>query len=211
MSDTDNPQPEFSMPETIVLASANPHKVKELREILAGIGIRLRSTDDFPGLREVIEDAETLQGNAWKKAAYLYQMTGLPSLADDTGLEVDYLNGAPGVYSARYAGERATYEDNVNKLLRELGSTDNRSARFRTVIAFKCASGTFFFNGVCEGRITKTPIGDNGFGYDPVFMPDGYQLTFAELMSEVKNNISHRGRAVKKFIRFLEEMDKTAG
>lgn len=211
MSEPDNSRPEFTLPETIVLASANPHKVKELREILAGIGIRLLSTDDFPGLREVIEDAETLKGNAWKKAAYLYETTGLPALADDTGLEVDYLNGAPGVYSARYAGERATYEDNVNKLLRELGSTDKRSARFRTVIAFKSDSGTFFFNGVCEGRITKSPIGHNGFGYDPVFMPDGYQLTFAELMSEVKNNISHRGRAVKKFIAFLEEMKKAAG
>ncbi|AXJ01605.1 XTP/dITP diphosphohydrolase [Cyclonatronum proteinivorum] len=199
---------DFSLPDTIVLASANPHKVTELREILSGIGVKLKSTSDFPGLRDVIEDAETLHGNALKKAAYLYETTGLPALADDTGLEVDHLNGAPGVYSARYAGERATYEDNVNKLLRELGSTDNRSARFRTVIAFKNDSGTFFFNGVCEGRITKTPIGDNGFGYDPVFMPEGYNLTFAELMSEIKNNISHRGRAVKKFIRFLEEMRK---
>ncbi|MCC5934387.1 MAG: RdgB/HAM1 family non-canonical purine NTP pyrophosphatase [Balneolales bacterium] len=201
-------KPDFAKPDTIVLASANKHKVKELREILAGIGIRLLSTEDFPGLREVIEDADTLQGNAWKKADYLYQTTGLPALADDTGLEVDFLNGAPGVYSARYAGEQASYEDNVNKLLRELGSTDKRSARFRTVIAYKSESGTFFFNGLCDGVITKTPIGDNGFGYDPVFMPDGYQLTFAELMAEVKNNISHRGRAVQKFMQFLEQMGK---
>ncbi len=196
--------PDFEMPEQIVLASSNPHKVEELRATLAPLNIELKSSADFPGLEEVIEDAPTLQGNALKKAEYLFRMTGLPSLADDTGLEVDALDGAPGVYSARYAGEKASYEDNVQKLLREMKGKADRNARFRTALVFMNNSGTFVFNGVCDGRIRKEKSGSGGFGYDPVFEPAGYTETFAELDQDEKNAISHRGRAVQKFVDFLQ-------
>jgi len=196
--------PDFEMPEQIVLASSNPHKVEELRATLAPLNIELKSSADFPGLEEVIEDAPTLQGNALKKAEYLFRMTGLPSLADDTGLEVDALDGAPGVYSARYAGEKASYEDNVQKLLKEMKGKADRNARFRTALVFMNNSGTFVFNGVCDGRIRKEKSGSGGFGYDPVFEPAGYTETFAELDQDEKNAISHRGRAVQKFVDFLQ-------
>ncbi len=196
--------PDFEMPEQIVLASSNPHKVEELRATLAPLNIELKSSADFPGLEEVIEDAPTLQGNALKKAEYLFRMTGLPSLADDTGLEVDALDGAPGVYSARYAGEKASYEDNVQKLLKEMKGKDDRNSRFRTALVFINNSGTFVFNGVCDGTIRKEKSGSGGFGYDPVFEPAGYTETFAELDQDEKNAISHRGRAVQKFVDFLQ-------
>ena len=196
--------PDFEMPEQIVLASSNPHKVEELRATLAPLNIELKSSADFPGLEEVIEDAPTLQGNALKKAEYLFRMTGLPSLADDTGLEVDALDGAPGVYSARYAGEKASYEDNVQKLLKEMKGKDDRNSRFRTALVFINNSGTFVFNGVCDGTIRKEKSGSGGFGYDPVFEPAGYTETFAELDQDEKNAISHRGRAVQKFVHFLQ-------
>jgi XTP/dITP diphosphohydrolase len=194
--------------ETVVLASANRHKVEELRQTLAPLGIELKSTLDFPGAVEVEEDRPDLEGNALKKARYWHRFTGLPALADDTGLEVDALNGAPGVYSARYAGENATYDDNVNKLLSELEGKSSRTARFRTVIAFVTGEeegDEFLFEGVCEGVIISEKRGDKGFGYDPVFVPEGHSLTFAELSSEEKNRISHRGRAVQKFLEFVKE------
>ncbi|MCH8558569.1 MAG: RdgB/HAM1 family non-canonical purine NTP pyrophosphatase [Balneolia bacterium] len=198
--------PDFEMPELIVLASSNPHKVEELRATLAPLNIGLKSSADFPGLDEVVEDAPTLQGNALKKAEYLYKMTGLPSLADDTGLEVDALDGRPGVYSARYAGEKASYEDNVQKLLREMKGQKDRKARFRTALVFMNPSGTFIFNGVCDGAIRSEKSGSGGFGYDPVFEPAGYSVTFAELDQDEKNAISHRGRAVQKFVDFLQSI-----
>ena len=204
---TDTPESsDFEMPETIVLASSNPHKVEELRATLAPLNIELKSSADFPGLDELVEDAPTLQGNALKKAEYLYKMTGLPSLADDTGLEVDALDGAPGVYSARYAGEKATYEDNVQKLLREMKGQKDRKARFRTAIVFMNPSGSFIFNGICDGSIRREESGSGGFGYDPVFEPAGYAETFAELDQDEKNAISHRGRAVQQFIAFLQSI-----
>lgn len=192
------------MLEIILLASANPHKIEELRQILEPFGIELKSTHDFPCGVEVVEDQPDLEGNALKKARYWNQLTGLPALADDTGLEVDALKGAPGVYSARYAGEHVTYAQNVEKLLRELDEENNRKARFRTVIAFVDGENEQLFEGSCEGTIIHVPKGEKGFGYDPVFVPSGYKKTFAELCSEEKNSISHRGRALNNFLELLK-------
>lgn len=191
-------------PEELFLASGNPHKIEEFRQILKPLGIRLRSTQDYPNAPEVEEDQPDLKGNALKKARFWYQKTGLPSIADDTGLEVEALNGAPGVYSARYAGENVTYEDNVRKLLRELRNEENRNAQFRTVIAFVTDNNEYFFEGICKGEILTEPKGTKGFGYDPVFKPTGYKKTFAELQPQEKNKISHRGKALEKFLEFLK-------
>lgn len=190
-------------PKTIFLASANPHKIEELRQNLAPLHIKITSTREIKDADDVIEDQPDLAGNALKKARYWYGMTGLPSLADDTGLEVDALNGAPGVWSARYAGENVSYADNVSKLLREMEGEIDRRARFRTVIAYVTDEGEFLFEGVCEGFITTEQKGEKGFGYDPVFCPEGYSETFAELSAEGKNQISHRGRALTKFVEWL--------
>ena len=192
-------------PETIFLASGNTHKIEELKQVLQPLGIKLKSTLDYPDAEEVVEDQPDLQGNALKKAKFWWNKTGLPSISDDTGLEVDALNGAPGVYSARYAGENPTYDDNVNKLLAELKGEKSRSAQFRTVIAFVDGSDNYFFEGICRGKIIDEKRGDKGFGYDPIFVPEGFEKTFAELRAEEKNKISHRGRAVQKFIDFLRK------
>lgn len=191
-------------PETIFLASGNPHKIEEIRQLLEPLQIQIRSTRELDNAEEVEEDQPDLAGNALKKARYWHDATGLPSLADDTGLEVDALNGAPGVYSARYAGENVTYADNVEKLLRELKGKSNRKARFRTVIAYVTDQGEQIFEGVCNGDITTETKGEKGFGYDPVFRPDGYSETFAELSAEVKNRISHRGKALVKFVEWIQ-------
>lgn len=193
------------MLKTIFLASGNPHKIEELEQMIQPLGIELKSTLDFPDAHEVVEDQPDLEGNAVKKARYWFNETGIPSLADDTGLEVDVLNGAPGVYSARYAGENVTYDDNVEKLLREMDGESNRKARFRTVIAFLDGSDEHLFEGVCEGEIITKRKGEKGFGYDPVFQPEGYDQTFAELSSEEKNKISHRGLALQKFLAYLKD------
>lgn len=194
----------MSKPESVFLASGNKHKIEELRQVLAPLGIDLKSVVDFSDAEEVDEDQPDLEGNAMKKASFWHRKTGLPSLADDTGLEVDALGGAPGVYSARYAGEKATYDDNVNKLLSELEGKKDRSAQFRTVVAYVTEDEEQIFEGICRGEIIQEKKGDKGFGYDPVFMPDGYEKTFAELSSTEKNKISHRGIAVRKFIDFLK-------
>ena len=190
----------------IVLASRNEHKIAELRETLSDLDLELASALDFKELEEVEEDKLTLKGNALKKARYVSEETGLPALSDDTGLEVDALDGRPGVYSARYAGEDATYQENTRKLLEELVEVDDpyRLAQFRTVVAFVDGAGEeHFFEGICRGKILKQPRGEKGFGFDPVFQPEGYQQTFAELGSEEKNRISHRGRAIQKFYNWL--------
>lgn len=188
------------------MASRNKHKINELRETLNDLDIELKSALDFLRLKEVEEDKLTLEGNALKKAQYVYEETGLPSLSDDTGLEVDALDGRPGVFSARYAGESASYQDNVDKLLSELKGVDSkdRTAQFRTVVALVSKGGTHTFEGICRGLILEQERGSKGFGYDPVFQPDGYKQTFAELDAEVKNTISHRGRAIKKFYSWLK-------
>lgn len=189
----------------LVIASQNPHKIEEMQQIFRPLGIQVLSTMDFPELDEVVEDRPTLQGNAIKKAEYVASEIGLPALSDDTGLEVDVLNGRPGVYSARYAGKHASYQDNVLKLLDELKDATNRNAQFRTVVALVNEGESFTFEGICRGTILREQKGDNGFGYDPVFQPEGYDKTFAELDSVIKNEISHRGKAVQKFVDFLKK------
>lgn len=190
---------------SIFLASGNRHKIEELKQVLQPIGIELKSTLDVEKPEVVVEDQPTLEGNALKKAHHWHRKTGLPALSDDTGLEVYALDGAPGVYSARYAGENATYDDNVNKLIGELERAADRNARFRTVIAYVTGDGEFLFEGICEGKIIREKRGKKGFGYDPVFVPEGYSKTFAELSSTEKNRISHRGLALQKFIEFIEK------
>lgn len=189
----------------IVLASRNPNKIHELRELLSLPDLRVLSTADFPELEEVDEDALTLEGNALKKAHYVAMVTGLPSLADDTGLEVSALNGAPGVYSARYAAEQASYDDNVEKLLSEMENIEQRKAQFRTVVAFVDADKQWMFEGVCRGHISRYRKGVKGFGYDPIFVPDGFEQSFAEMGSKQKNSISHRGLAMKEAVAFLQK------
>ncbi|MEX0607812.1 MAG: RdgB/HAM1 family non-canonical purine NTP pyrophosphatase [Balneolaceae bacterium] len=193
------------MIQKLVLASQNPHKIEEMRNILKPQGIEVLSTKDFPDLKDVVEDAPTLEGNALKKARYVAKETKLPALSDDTGLEVEALGGAPGVYSARYAGEDVTYQDNVLKLLKEMNGVTNRAAQFRTVVALVDGDDEFTFEGICRGEILSEQRGEKGFGYDPVFKPQGFSQTFAELESNIKNEISHRGKAIQNFIRFLNK------
>jgi XTP/dITP diphosphohydrolase len=183
----------------LLLATKNKHKVEEIQSVLRVPGLILVSPSAFPGLPDVIEDGKTFEENAIKKAVELAQETGLWALADDSGLEVDALNGAPGVFSARYAGEPVSYWANNRKLLDELKDQVNRRARFRCVIALSSPSGKVkTVEGRCEGRIIDEERGKNGFGYDPIFIPVGYGETFAELGANTKNFISHRGRALKK-------------
>lgn len=176
-----------------------------MKQLVAHLGIEIYSALDFPELEEVEEDQPTLEGNALKKAQYVHQQTGIPALSDDTGLEVEALDGAPGVYSARYAGEDASYQDNVLKLLTALKDQKNRSAQFRTVVALVDADKEFTFEGVCKGSILEEQRGKKGFGYDPIFMPDEFAESFAQMDANIKNLISHRGRAIQKFIAFLEK------
>lgn len=190
----------------LVIASRNDHKILEMEQLLSPLGIEVLSTKDFPNLEEVVEDRPTLKGNALKKARYVASQTNLPALSDDTGLEVEALNGEPGVYSARYAGPSASYEDNVIKLLDELSGKENRKARFRTIVALVDGDEEFTFEGICNGKIIEEQRGSEGFGYDPIFIPVDYEHTFAELDSSTKNLISHRGKAVEKFVKFLKEM-----
>lgn len=193
--------------DKLVLASRNEHKIAELKNTLSNVNIELVSALDYPELEEVKEDKPTLEGNAIKKAQYVFAQTGLPALSDDTGLEVDALNGCPGVYSARYAGKDASYQDNVDKLLKELSDVpmERREAQFRTVAALVSDEGVYTFEGICRGRILEAERGDQGFGYDPVFQPKAYNQTFAELDAKTKNEISHRGKSIRKVIAFLEK------
>ncbi|HWF44003.1 MAG TPA: RdgB/HAM1 family non-canonical purine NTP pyrophosphatase [Candidatus Kapabacteria bacterium] len=193
---------------TIVLATHNRHKRDELLAVLrAELGDRvdLKTLDDIePAIGEIPETGNTLEENALIKARAVHDQTQLPTIADDTGLEVSALGGAPGVYSARYAGERATYTDNVNKLLDELKGKSDRSAKFSTVIAYIDPLGKeHLFRGEVIGSITEASHGSNGFGYDPVFAPteDAHDRTFAEMSDEEKNAISHRGRALRLFVK----------
>jgi XTP/dITP diphosphohydrolase len=185
---------------TLVLATRNAHKVREIGQILGG-GFSLRSLADFEGAPEVPEEGMTFETNAVQKATAVARALGLPAMADDSGLEVDALDGAPGVRSARFAGERATDEENNAKLLGLMAGLpeERRSARFRCVIAVAWPDGRVrTAEGVCEGRIAKAPRGAGGFGYDPLFVPEGHGQTFAELGEEVKNRISHRARALRR-------------
>ncbi len=188
----------------ILLATHNPGKVAELALRLKPLGVDLRSAADLPGAPEVEEDADTLAGNAVKKAVALARFSGMASLADDTGLEVDALGGAPGVRSARYAGEPADDAANRALLVRSLVGEADRRARFRTVLAFAVGATIQTFDGVCEGRILDAERGNGGFGYDRLFVPDeGDGRTFAEMSADEKNRISHRGRALDAFVAWL--------
>lgn len=191
----------------IVLATHNRGKMKEMSSILAHLPVKLLTLDDFPQIGEIPETGETLKENAFIKAETVHQKTGLPALADDTGLEVDALDGAPGVHSSRYDGETATFEDNCRKMLQEMDGipSEERTARFHTVIAFVSDSGNEWTEGMVEGRILEKKQGDGGFGYDPLFYYPPLKKTFAELNSEQKNNISHRGKALRNFCQILEK------
>jgi len=191
----------------IVLATHNRGKMKEMSSILAHLPVNLLTLDDFPQIGEIPETGETLKENAFIKAETVHQKTGLPALADDTGLEVDALDGAPGVHSSRYDGETATFEDNCRKMLQEMDGipSEERTARFHTVIAFVSDSGNEWTEGMVEGRILEKKQGDGGFGYDPLFYYPPLKKTFAELNSEQKNNISHRGKALRNFCQILEK------
>jgi len=191
----------------IVLATHNRGKMKEMSSILAHLPVKLLTLDDFPQIGEIPETGETLKENAFIKAETVHQKTGLPALADDTGLEVDALDGAPGVHSSRYDGETATFEDNCRKMMQEMDGipAEERTARFHTVIAFVSDSGNEWTEGMVEGRILEKKQGDGGFGYDPLFYYPPLKKTFAELNSEQKNNISHRGKALRNFCQILEK------
>ena len=187
----------------IVFATNNKHKLEEIREIL-GKNFEIVSLKDIGCDVDIPETGNTLEDNALQKAEYVKQHYGLDCFADDTGLEVDALNGAPGIHSARYA-EGTDHDSNANmdKLLKELGNNNNRKARFRTVIALLLNGETHLFEGIVNGKIIYEKHGTEGFGYDPIFVPDGYEQSFAELGMEIKNQISHRARAVKKLADFL--------
>lgn len=193
--------------KSIVLATHNRDKIKEFRSKL-GFDIVLKTLDDFPDLPEVIEDGDTLEHNALKKAREIHEYTALPTIADDTGLEVDALNGAPGVYSSRFAGENATYQENVLKLLEELKDIkmEHRSARFRTKIAFVDVNESWCVEGSVEGWILKEQKGYDGFGYDPVFYYEPLNKTFSELDLVEKNTISHRAKAIEAFVDKMKEL-----
>lgn len=190
----------------LVFASNNAHKLSEIRAIL-GDRLEIISLSDLQCHDEIPETADTLEGNALIKARYVWEHYGLYCFADDTGLEVEALGGAPGVYSARFAGEHASFEDNVSLLLERLsGVAAPRRARFRTVIALIDEYGTHFFEGSVDGEITLERSGDHGFGYDPIFRPEGREETFAQLTEQEKNSMSHRGRAVQKLVRYLQAL-----
>jgi XTP/dITP diphosphohydrolase len=174
---------------------------------LRGLEVKILSLDSFPEIGEIEESGSTLLENSFIKAKEVYQATGIPTLADDTGLEVEFLNGAPGVYSARYAGKNITYKDNVRKLLSELSGVEKelRAAQFRTVISFFSSKKELWVDGSIEGIITEKPIGEKGFGYDSIFLVPDRGLTFAQMGKEEKNKISHRGLALKKMVKFLKE------
>ena len=191
----------------IVIATHNPDKKKEMVVALCGLGVNILTLDNFPEIGEIEETGSTLLENSLIKARTVFAKTGIPTIADDTGLEVDALNGAPGIYSARYAGTNVTYEDNVRKLLTEMSSIDikSRAARFKTVISFSYNNKELWTEGVIEGSITENPIGEKGFGYDPVFRVIETGKTFAEMTKKEKNKISHRGVALKKMSKLLME------
>lgn len=183
----------------ILIASRNAHKIQEIREIFDLPGVEWVSAADVPGLHDVEEDGDTFEANAIKKATELARATGLWALADDSGLEVAALGNAPGVYSARYAGEPCDHARNNAKLLRELDGQRDRSARFRCVAALSDPAGRAeTVSGSCPGRIIERLRGTEGFGYDPLFVPDGFEQTFAEMGAEQKNRLSHRGSAMSR-------------
>ena len=188
----------------LVFATNNKHKLDEVRAIV-GDRVEVLSLNDIDCHDDIPETADTLQGNALIKARHIYEKYGLDCFADDTGLEVEALGGAPGVYSARYAGEECDSEANMRKLLENLTGKSNRNAQFRTVIALIINGEEMLFNGIVKGTIATEKKGDSGFGYDPVFIPEGHSESFAQMSSEMKNSMSHRFRATKELGDYLKE------
>ncbi len=192
------------MKKKLIFATNNPHKLEEVSQIV-GDRFELLSLKDIGCDTDIPETADTLEGNALLKAEYIYKNYHLDCFADDTGLEIEALDNAPGVYSARYAGEGKNSEDNMRKVLEKLQGVTNRKARFRTSVVLILDGKTSYFDGIINGVITESKRGETGFGYDPVFQPDGYENTFAELGAEVKNRISHRAAAIRKLSEFLNK------
>jgi len=186
----------------LVFATNNPHKAREIEQIL-GSGYQVKTLKDIGCLEDIEETADTLEGNALLKARYVKEKYGYDCFSEDTGLEVEVLDGAPGVHTARYAGEQRDPADNIRLLLQHLADHDNRHARFRTIIALIINEEEVLFEGICPGSIATQPSGTGGFGYDPVFIPEGYGETFAELGEEVKNQFSHRAKATEKLVKHL--------
>ncbi len=193
---------------TLVFATNNPNKISEIQSMLPD-SIQIISLDSIGCFEEIEETAATIEENAILKANYITQKYGYNCFADDTGLEVESLDNAPGVFSARYAGDQKNSLDNMNKLLLNLKGKSNRNARFKTVICLNLNGNQHLFTGICKGKITSEKSGNGGFGYDPIFCPDGFSETFAELSLKIKNEISHRAKATKSLINFINNEIKT--
>jgi XTP/dITP diphosphohydrolase len=194
------------MKQIIVLATTNRGKTREINRLLKDFPIEIKNLDDFGPIPEVVEDGETFDDNAYKKASFTARILGYPAMADDSGLCVESLDGAPGVYSARYAGAGSTDADNVKKMLHDLKDKKNRNASFKCVISIAVPTGAALtYEGECKGVITNKPAGDNGFGYDPLFFYPELNKTFAQLGIEEKGKVSHRGKALKEI---ADEIDK---
>jgi XTP/dITP diphosphohydrolase len=192
----------------LILATRNKGKLKEISALFSGLPFHVHTVLDFPNIPEVVEDGETLEVNALKKAREVFAASNIPTIADDSGLEVYALDMMPGVISARYAGENVSYAENNQKLLKELQNLpiESHRARFRCVIAYVSSTEEKLFEGICEGRIIGELRGTNGFGYDPLFVPDGFSETFAELSMDIKNRISHRAKALTLLKNYLSEL-----
>tara|TARA_X000000368_G_scaffold51156_1_gene36541 strand:+ start:134 stop:724 length:591 start_codon:yes stop_codon:yes gene_type:complete len=192
----------------IVIASSNKHKISEISIKIQPFFNEILSLTDFPEIGEIIEDGNTIEENSFIKSRTAFEHTKIASIADDTILEVDALNGDPGLFTARYAGENATYEENMTKLLERLDGIEDsyRTARFRTIISYVDGKDDFHVEGSIEGKILNTRVGNNGFGYDPIFYSTELNLSLAEMDSDQKNKISHRGLAIKKFVSKIQQL-----
>ena len=194
----------------IVIASANNHKVSEISIKIQPFFDQILSLADFPEIGEIIEDGNTIEENSFIKSKAAFKYTKIASVADDTILEVDALNGDPGLFTARYAGENATYEENMTKLLEKLDGIEDsaRTARFRTIISYVNGEDDFHVEGIIEGKILNNRVGNNGFGYDPIFYSTEFNLSLAEMDSDLKNKISHRALAIEKFVSKIKKLVK---
>lgn len=193
--------------KTLIFATNNKHKLREVSQLLDGV-VQIKSLADMGLEGDIPETADTLQGNALQKAQWIWERTHENCFADDTGLEVEALDGAPGVYSARYAGEHCSFDDNINKLLAAMDGKTNRRADFRTVICLIEGGKPRYFEGRVDGVILTERYGADGFGYDPIFMPDRFAVSFTEMPLEVKNQISHRGLAVKELVSYIKSLEQ---
>lgn len=186
----------------LVFATSNPNKIREVNEMLLG-GIDIVGLEDIGCYEEIPETSPTIEGNALQKARYVFEKYGANCFSEDTGLEVDALNGEPGVYTARYAGEQRNSDDNMAKVIANLAGKANRGAQFKTVIALIIDGREHTFEGIARGTISHEKMGTDGFGYDPIFIPEGYETSFAQMSTTEKNKISHRGKAIRKLVAFL--------